>query len=241
MPEDHSCGSFPECHYLDLDAEWKLHRDFLAIPLTGVLADVLRRDVDVANITEGEIDETFEGIVTQLRGQHIEFETMVTMTVKGCFLLQIQPSAGRTDRVSNDFIVTPEGSTPTLDLHNHPVDEGHDVLMRSFAFFSGRDLSKFIFAKKPFVATAVVFEEGTAIMIRNAESDDFIQQIILSLDPHDHSGRAVLRNNLEKKFLKEVTSDTFSARRAFSITTAQEYKMKLWFIKKGTRQIEVLA
>lgn len=90
------------------------------------------------------------------------------------------------------------------------------------------------------VAEAVVFAQGTAILIKTDETKKITDNKI------DETGWGKwawtnLGNKLARQFLGEVTDDLFEERKEFAINFARKYAMKLLYIPTGGRKIEVLV
>jgi hypothetical protein len=230
----------PLTRLLRIDTEhWKKYY-FMQISLSGDIAKVLNGNRSPEEETGGEIDEVFDTIIQQLREQQVECKTSISLTSDGRFLLQINPTIGTTDTVNNIFAESPEGEK-VIEIHNHPVYEDPDThTSSSYGFFSAPDLTGFAFRVDTRMAEAVVFEQGTAILVKTPESERIISNAIQKTDMRKWAWTR-LGNNLTEQFIREVPSDSYEERRTFSINFARKYAMRLLFIPNGSRKIEVLV
>ena len=225
---------------LRIDPEYWRNYDFQQITLSGVLAEVLCGRVVPEEIVGGEIDDSLDSIIEQLRGQDVECKTSLSISPDGHFLLQINPTIGTADSVNNIFAEPPEGRK-VLEIHNHPVHVDPTTHTEtSYEFFSAPDLTGFTFREGTHMAEAVVFKTGTAILIKTPESERLIKEAITETG----QGRwawTTLGNNLSAEFVEKVPNDSPKERLRFSFDFARKYAMRLLFIPSKNRQIKVLV
>jgi len=223
-----------------IDPEYWKKYDFQQITLSGDFAKILNGKVAPGEMSGGEIDDSLDSIIEQLRSQPEECKTSLSLTPDGRFLLQVNPTIGTADSVNNIFAEPSEGRK-VLEIHNHPVHVDpttHDET--SYEFFSAPDLTAFAFREGTHMAEAVVFKTGTAILIKTPESERIIKEAITKTG----QGRwawTTLGNNLSKEFVEKVPNDSPEERRRFSVEFAKKNAMRLLFIPSGNRQIRVLV
>lgn len=177
---------------------WKDY-EFKPIDLSGVLAEVLKGSLNPEKIIEDqhEIDDNLFRIFDQLRKQELECKTSIALTDEKKFLLQVNPSVGSEDSVNNTFAEPPNGKK-IFEVHNHPPRRNPDGTTETFGFFSAHDLGGFAFRRTHCIAEAVVFQEGTAILIRTQRTNQIIDEKIKDV-PQRRWAWVSLANDLIKK------------------------------------------
>lgn len=225
---------------LRIDPESWRNYEFSKLNLQSDLSSVLTGDVKPEDFKGGKIGLELASIFNQLRKQNVECKTAIACTQSSELLLQINPSVGTADRVDNIFAQPPEG-IKRMEIHNHPPkkEADRDAIL-TYGFFSAADLVSFAYQKNDQIAEAVVFSEGTAILLKTEASRKKIQ----GMRDATGFGRWAwthLGNMLSEKMIRETPNDSYEERLNFSKAFAQEHGMKLLFVPAGQQDIQVLV
>lgn len=210
---------------------------FVKIP-ADTLAGILSQDLPEKDSRPAEISDILAAIIEQLREQPTECKTAILMNSDGDFLLKTNPAVGGRDSVSMVFADPPE-SRKVLVIHNHPVQEDQESQrVSTYGFFSAYDLT-FAFKNDGHPAEAVVFQEGTAIIVKTEESQRVISEALRKIGS-ERWAYTDLSNRLINDYRQQAPNG-FEERKAFSIRFAQKYAMRLLFIPADSKNIEVLV
>lgn len=230
----------PSKESLEFDHFFILNRKFRVVDFRGQLADILKKNTDADNLSGGEIDDSLKSVFDQFRQQGVEFKTTIDLEPHLKLLLQTIPSKGTEDHVDN-FLVGSKGGVRVMDIHNHPVRVDKNTGTRkTFPYFTCEDFLGLAFVNREQVAEAVVFEEGTAIIIKTSKSQPILDKAIKATNVGDFAW-AELGNRLTKEWMKKAPNESPEERKHFSIEFAKKYKMRLVFIPAGQKTMEVLV
>ncbi|PIS14510.1 hypothetical protein COT64_02195 [Candidatus Shapirobacteria bacterium CG09_land_8_20_14_0_10_39_12] len=230
----------PAKELLKFEHPFTLNKEFRVVDFRGQLAEILRGNTDAATLSWEEIDITFANIFDQFRQQSVEFKTSIDLGPNNKLLFQTIPSRGTEDHVEN-FLIGSKGGVKVMDVHNHPVKVDKSTgTKKTFPYFTFADFLSLAFIHQEQVAEAVVFEEGTAIMIKTPESQPILDKAIKETGMGNFAW-AELGNQLAEEWIKKCPNESTEERKQFSIEFAKKYKMRLLFIPTGQKQIETLV
>lgn len=230
----------PSHEPIKFDHPFTLNREFRVVDFLGQLAEILKKNMDGGNLSGGEIDDNLKSVFDQFRQQRVESKTSIDLGPHQRLLLQTIPSKGTEDHVENILVGSKDG-VKVMDIHNHPVKVDKNTgIRKTFPYFTCGDFVGLAFVNQGQLAEAVVFEEGTAIIIKTSESQPILDNTLQATNKGDFAW-AELGNQLTDEWIKKAPNESPEERKRFSIEFAKKYKMRLVFIPAGQKTMEILV